>query len=201
MSTNWKIDGTYFEACNCDVACPCVFLSPPTEGDCTALLCWHIDQGNFEEVSLDGLNTALAVHSPGNMVEGNWKVGLYLDDNATSDQNEALTKIFGGQAGGHFAVLGALISEVVGVSAAPIDYRADGNKRSVKVGDIARAEIDAIAGQGGAEVAITNHPLAVSPGYAAVASKSKELSYQDHGMNWEISGKNGFFAPFSYQGG
>ena len=51
------------------------------------------------------------------------------------------------------------------------------------------------------EVAITNHPLAVSPGYAAVASKSKELSYQDHGMNWEISGKNGFFAPFSYQGG
>jgi hypothetical protein len=34
----WGLSGTYFESCNCDTACPCVFLSEPTEGDCTVLV-------------------------------------------------------------------------------------------------------------------------------------------------------------------
>ncbi|MEE8334606.1 MAG: DUF1326 domain-containing protein, partial [Alphaproteobacteria bacterium] len=42
----WSLKGTYFESCNCDAACPCVFLSAPTDGDCTVLIGWHIDQGN-----------------------------------------------------------------------------------------------------------------------------------------------------------
>ena len=33
MTSDWKLEGLYFEACNCDAACPCVFLSPPTMGD------------------------------------------------------------------------------------------------------------------------------------------------------------------------
>ena len=70
MAEKWNVAGTYFEACNCDVACPCVFLSQPTTGECKALIGWHIDEGNQGDVSLDGLNVALYVHSPGNMVEG-----------------------------------------------------------------------------------------------------------------------------------
>src|SRR5208283_1644890 len=74
MPNSWKIAGSYFEACNCNPACPCVFLSPPTSGDCTVLLAWHIDQGHFGEVNLDGLNTALAAYAPGHMLEVKWKV-------------------------------------------------------------------------------------------------------------------------------
>jgi hypothetical protein len=43
----WNFSGSYFETCNCDVACPCVFQNAPTKGACTALLAWHIDQGCF----------------------------------------------------------------------------------------------------------------------------------------------------------
>ena len=64
---------------------------------------------------------------------------------------------------------------------------------------MAEAEIEAIEGQGGAEVTISNHPLCVAPGYPAVAAKSKRLSYKDHGLEWELSEKNGFFSPFSYE--
>ena len=74
MPTSGKNAGSYFEACNCDLACPCVFLSPPTSGNCTVLLAWHIDQGRFGEVNLDGLNAVLAAHSPGPMLEVKWKV-------------------------------------------------------------------------------------------------------------------------------
>ncbi|MBN4056073.1 DUF1326 domain-containing protein, partial [bacterium AH-315-J23] len=47
MVINWTLDGQYFEACNCDAACPCVFLSPPTTGECTVIIGWHIQKGIY----------------------------------------------------------------------------------------------------------------------------------------------------------
>ncbi|HTJ09727.1 MAG TPA: DUF1326 domain-containing protein, partial [Candidatus Binataceae bacterium] len=137
MSDSWTLKGSYFETCNCETACPCVFLSPPTEGDCTVLLAWHVDEGRFGAVSLDGLNVALAVHSPGHMAEVKWKAALYLDERASGEQREALTKIFSGQAGGHLGRVAQHIGEVLGVRSVPIDYRADGKRRSVRVGNVA----------------------------------------------------------------
>jgi hypothetical protein len=199
MATEWKLSGTYFEACNCDVACPCVFLSAPTSGECTALIGWHIDKGSFGDVVLDGLNVALAVHSPGHMLDVKWKVALYLDDKADQTQNQALTQIFAGQAGGHPARLGAHIGEVLGVKSVGIDYQVNGKRRSIQIADVAEAEIEAIEGQGATEVTVENHPLCIAPGYPAVTAKSKKLSYQDYGLQWQISEKNGFFSPFTYQ--
>jgi hypothetical protein len=199
MATEWKLSGTYFEACNCDVACPCVFLSAPTSGECTALIGWHIDQGSFGDVVLDGLNVALAVHSPGHMLDVKWKVALYLDDKADQTQNQALTQIFAGQAGGHPARLGAHIGEVLGIKSVGIDYQVNGKRRSIQIADVAEAEIEAIEGQGATEVTVENHPLCIAPGYPAVTAKSKKLSYQDYGLQWQISEKNGFFSPFTYQ--
>lgn len=200
MAADWKLDGTYFEACNCDVACPCVFLSAPTPGECTVLIGWHINQGSFGDVALDGLNVALAVHSPGHMLEVKWKAALYLDETADQSQTEVLTQIFAGQAGGHPARLGSHIGEVLGVTSVAIDYQANGKQRSINIAGIAEAEIEAMEGQGGAEITVENHPLCIAPGYPAVTAKSKKLSYQDHGLNWDISEKNGFFSPFAYQG-
>lgn len=200
MDQKWNLAGTYFETCNCEVACPCVFLSPPTTGECTVLLGWHIDSGSFGKVSLGGLNVALAVYSPGHMAQVKWKVALYLDERAKQDQKDALTQIYAGQAGGHPAILASFIGEVLGVKSVPIDYQAAGKQRSLRIANIAQAEIEAIQGQGGADVTITNHELAVAPGQPAVVAKSKRLSYADYGMKWEVSDKNGFYSAFSYQG-
>ncbi|MCH7554102.1 MAG: DUF1326 domain-containing protein [Chloroflexi bacterium] len=200
MAENWNMSGTYFEACNCATACPCLFLSTPTDGECTALVAWHIDSGSFGNVNLDGLNVALAVHSPGHMMEVKWKVALYLGDNANQDQQNTLGQIFSGQAGGHFAKLAAHIGEVVGVKTVPIDYQADGKKRSLKIPNTVQVDIEGIEGQGGNLITIENHPLAIAPGQTATVAKSKGLSYHDHGMDWEISGKTGIYSPFKYEG-
>lgn len=199
MSENWSLAGTYFEACNCDVACPCVFLSPPTTGDCTVLVGWHIDKGGHGNVALDGLNVALAVHSPGNMVTTKWQAALYFDDKASEAQKNALVQIFTGQSGGHPAVLVSFVGQVLGAKSVGIDYHADGKRRSLKIADIVEAEIEAISGAGGSDVTINGNPLAISPGYAPTVAKSKKLSYHDYGLQWEISDKNGFFSPFAYQ--
>ena len=89
--SDWSLKGTYMETCNCDAACPCVFLSDPTQGDCTVVLGWHIEAGKLGGVSLDGLNVAMAVLSPGNMAKVKWKAALYIDETASAEQQQALT--------------------------------------------------------------------------------------------------------------
>ena len=199
MAESWKVTGTYFETCNCATACPCVFLSAPTEGHCTLLLAWHIDEGKFGGLSLNGLNAALLAHSPGHMMQTKWKVALYLDERASAEQQKSLGGIFSGQAGGHLAALGPLIGEVLGVKPAAIQYSANGKQRSVKVSNIAEAEIEALQGQGGALVTIDNHPFTAVPGHPAVVSTSKRMRFNDHGISVDISGRNGFYSAFSYQ--
>jgi hypothetical protein len=203
----WQLKGTYFETCNCNVACPCVFLSPPSEGECRVLVAWHIDQGKVGdqgdagEVDLADLNVAMAIHSPGHMMETKWRAALYLDERANDQQRQALTRIFAGQAGGHPEALASFVGDVLGVASVRIDYRAAGRKRSLSIPDIVSAEIEAIGGQGGGDVTISGHPLCVAPGEPAVVAKSKRLDYTDHQMTWSISDRNGFYSPFAYQGG
>jgi hypothetical protein len=197
----WRLKGTYFETCNCDVACPCVFLSRPTQGECRVLVAWHVDQGKDGEVDLSGLNIAMAIHSPGHMMETKWRAALYLDERASQAQKDALTRIFAGQAGGHPEALASFVGDVLGVASVRIDYQAAGRKRSLSIPDTVSAEIEAIEGQGGGDVTISGHPLCVAPGEPAVVARSKRLDYTDHHMTWAISDSNGFYSPFAYQGG
>jgi hypothetical protein len=161
---------------------------------------WHIENGSFTNVTLDGLNVALAVHTPGHMLEAKWQVALYLDEKASEEQKNALTQIYTGQAGGHLSNLTPLIGEVLGISSVPIEFETNGRQRRLKIGEAAEIEIEAINSPAGGDVTIDDPPMGIAPGHPLVVAKSKKLSYKDHGLACEISGKNGFYAPFSYQG-
>jgi hypothetical protein len=200
MANQWKLEGQYLEACNCKPACPCVFLSTPTEGDCTVLVGWHIEKGNDGKMNLDGLNVALAVISPGTMHETKWKVALYVDERASEQQKESLVRIFAGQAGGHPARLGAFIGEVLGVKSVPIEYKKEGKRRALRVGAVGEADIESIEGAGGSEVTVNGHPLCIAPGFPAVVARSKGVRYKDYGFQWTLSDRNGLHSPFVYEG-
>jgi hypothetical protein len=200
MAQKWHAKGDYFETCNCQTLCPCIFLSPPTEGNCTVLVGWHIESGKFENAQLDGLNVAALFHSPGPMHQGNWSAALYLDSRASAQQSDALTKIFSGQAGGAPAALHPLVSTVLGVKSTEIDYSASGRTRRMTIRDIAESEIEALQGAGGADVTISNHPLGIAPGHPSTVSRSKRLKFSDHGFEIDISGRTGQFSPFTYEG-
>lgn len=200
MGTDWKLDGTCFESCNCDVVCPCIFTSAPTTGDCTVLFAWHIDEGSHGDLSLSGLNVAMAAYSPGHMLETPWKVALYLDENASEAQQEALTAIFAGQVGGHLAGLSPLIGEVLGVKSVSIDYQANGKQRSMQIKGLAEVAIEGIQGPGEADTTVSNQLIGIAPNFPTVVAKSEKLNYQDYGYSWDLSGKHGLYSPFSYQG-
>lgn len=198
MAVKWRLAGTYFEACNCEVACPCIFLNDPTHGNCTLVVAWHIDRGTFDSTSLDGLNAVLAVYSPGNMTKTKWEAALYIDARANDAQLGALQRILSGQEGGLFGAISPLIGKVVGVRQVPIDYLAEGKHRSLRIPKVVEASVAAIGGAGGAEVTISQPPLALAPTFTV--AKSVSFWFRDHGWNWEFSGRNSFFAPVSYEG-
>ena len=120
--TQWHLSGDYFENCNCSVVCPCLvsktppLTSRPTEGVCDVALIFHIEEGRYGDVALDGLNVALAVHTPAAMGEGNWAVAAYIDQRADEKQTEALGSIFTGAAGGPMAAFAPLITRNLGVN-------------------------------------------------------------------------------------
>lgn len=198
-SSTWQVSGTYFEACTCTSMCPCVLLNAPTNDDCTAAIAWHIDSGTYNGIALDGFNAALLAYAPGHMLQTRWKVALYLDEKASAVQQEAMGAIFSGQAGGALSALAPLIGEVMGVKSVPIEFRADGNKRALRVSNVIEMDIAAVEGQGGKPVTIENVPMTPVPGFPAVLAKSGNLSIHDHGIELDISERNGFYSPFAYQ--
>jgi hypothetical protein len=117
----WQLSGDYFENCSCSVVCPCLvskaapLTSRPTEGVCDVPLVFHIDRGSYDSIALDGLNVALAIHTPGPMADGNWSVAAYIDERADDKQTEALGAIFTGAAGGPMAAFAPLIGKNLGV--------------------------------------------------------------------------------------
>ena len=58
--SEWRMTGTYFKSCNCDPGCPCDFMSPPTHHKCEGVLGMKVDEGHFENVSLNGAKWAVA---------------------------------------------------------------------------------------------------------------------------------------------
>lgn len=200
MAKAWKVSGNYFEACNCDVACPCVFMSAPTTGECNLLVAWNIEKGKYGDLTLDGLNVALAVHSPGHMMKVKWDVALYLDERASAAQKDALAAIFGGQAGGEPGALAPFVGKVLGVRSAKIEFVARGKTRSLRIPNLAEMEIEALEGQGGKQVTLERVPFTAVPNQTTVVAKSKRLALHDHGWDWEISDKNGYYSPFAFKG-
>ncbi len=191
----WNVKGTYMEACNCEALCPCEVASPPTAGFCTVLVGFHIESGRRGDVPLDGLNAVKMIHSPGDMGKGQWKQGFYIDERATAPQREAMTAIFTSKPGGAFASSAAAVATDLGVRFVPITLEANGKQRKLRVSGIADAEVTAIAGMGGNEVLLENGPFWPVP---VVAARSTRATYNDHDIQLDVSGKNGFYSPFTF---
>ena len=199
----WQIEGDYFESCNCDVVCPCLFstapslTSRPTQGACEVAFGFHIERGRADGVSLDGLNTALIARTPGAMGAGDWSVALYLDERADERQRAALQAIFTGAAGGPVANLTPLISTVLGVKAAPLTWHKEGKHRAIEIPSILHMGVHAVpALVPDAEIWATNaHPFAPS---IAMASGDVGNTWADYGMRWDNSGKNAHYAPINW---
>lgn len=95
---SWRIRGTYFESCNCDVICPCRRIDGAaggrsTHGVCLGVLSWLIADGGADGVDLSGLPVALACRYDDDEAGSPWTWTLYVDARGSADQHAALEDI------------------------------------------------------------------------------------------------------------
>lgn len=147
---SWKLDGSYFETCSCDVVCPCSasMALKATHDRCKATLVFHIKNGEIEGTDVSGLTVAAVADTPKVMSEGNWRLGVFIDAAASDEQAEKLGGVFSGAMGGPMEALGALIGENLGVERAPIEVREDGLRHSVAIGDAIDFEVEDVVAFG-----------------------------------------------------
>jgi hypothetical protein len=142
----WNLEGSYVETCSCELMCPCnLSLDHGATYDfCRVTLVFNIREGEIEGVDIGGRRVVAIADTPKVMTEGNWRLGLFVDDQATDQQFDKLVQVFGGQLGGPMAALAPLVGEMLGVERAPIEVRDDGLRHSVRVGDVIDFEVEDI---------------------------------------------------------
>ena len=198
----WKLEGTYFENCNCDWVCPCTvtsFASPSTGDRCHVVLNYHVRRGEADGVDVSGRSVSIVVDSPKKMLDGGWRVGLIIDDKASKEQADKLTGIFAGQAGGPMANIAPLIGELLGIERLPMEYADNGNRHRIKIGDAIAIEVEDYAAQEGGEttkVTGVAHPS----GSTITIAKPIESRIKAFGMEFKNAGKSAFSAPFTWAG-
>ena len=143
---SWNLNGSYVETCSCELMCPCSLSLDhgATYDFCRVTLVFNVHEGSVNGTDIAGSKVALIADTPKVMTEGNWRVGVYVDDSATDAQFDKLVQVFGGQLGGPMAGLAPLIGEMLGVERATIEVEDDGLRHSVRVGETIDFEIEDI---------------------------------------------------------
>jgi hypothetical protein len=198
----WRLEGTYIENCNCEVVCPCVaggFAAPADYDRCNVVLAWHIDSGEVNGTDVSDLSVVLVVDSPRQMSEGNWRVGMFMDDRASDEQAEKLGGIFSGQMGGPLANIVPLISENLGMEVASIEHVDDGLRHRVKVGDAIDVEIEDLVSPFDPDGPLpklteTKHPA----NSELTPARTLSARVQGLGLDFSGEGKSGVSTPFSW---
>jgi hypothetical protein len=197
---SWSVEGTYFENCNCDFACPCTvtsFASPGTEDRCQVILNYHIGRGEIDGVDVSGHSVSVVADAPAKMLDGNWRVGLLIDDKASKAQVDKLAGVFSGQMGGPMASLAPLIGEVLGIEQHPIEYHDSGRKHHVKIGSEISVEVEDYTPPGLTEptkLVGVFHPSNTT----VTVARPTESHIKAFGMEFHNSGKSAFSAPFRW---
>ncbi|MGH9208038.1 MAG: DUF1326 domain-containing protein, partial [Acidimicrobiales bacterium] len=143
----YNIEGQLLEVCPCNVLCPCwVGEDPDGDGTCDSVNAYHIERGQVDGVDVAGRTLAIITHIPGNVLKGNWRVALIVDDGASPQQHEAVVSAFSGKLGGPLADLAGLVSEVIAIESAPISFDVKEGKGRLQVGELVEAEMEPYRG-------------------------------------------------------
>jgi len=202
MIENWNIKGELILNCSCDVFCPCVIslgLHPPTEGRCQGWLGIDIEEGHYGETDLGGLKVGMLLEIPGNMSRGDWKVGIYLDENAGEAATEALTRIMSGQAKGTTGLFRVLVSEVLAVKKVPIEYRREERRRFFSIPRLIEGAIEPVPGKDpDRDQVITNSQYWIGP--EIVVSRALKGRVRDFGRVWDFDGRSAELCAINWSG-
>jgi len=201
--TSWRMRGDVMEACSCATTCPCNFGSDPTPLPCEVVIGWRIQDGNYGNTRLDGLSVVLYGRIPGNVFQGNWTVGVYLDQRASQPQAQALGDIFAGNAGGWPAMLRPLIGNLLAPKQVPIQFQTIDGEHRITVPGLLEVGTERVPnpmpGQPPLDPKVSDLAVPFYTGSVSVR-RSRTLRLSDPGMSFQYTGRSSLIGQFDYSG-
>lgn len=200
----WRIEGRYFENCSCDMPCPCTvtFDAGADLDRCNALLVFDVEQGEVEGVDVGGVTVAAIIDSPKVMTDGDWRLGVLVDDGASDEQTEKLLAVFGGQLGGPMEALAPLVGQQLGVERLPMQVTEQDGRHVFRAGDSVEIEVEDVVPFGvedGAPAQLNGvfHPA----GSTLTIARTTKARWKVLGLEIEHGSRtSGFAAPFAWSG-
>jgi hypothetical protein len=199
---SYHLEGRLLEVCNCNVLCPCWIGEDPDNGTCDTIIAWRIDKGTVDNVDVGGNTLAAVAHVPGNILQGNWRAAIFVDEAASTEQQAALLKVFTGQAGGPVADLAALIGEVVSVERAPIRFTVAEGRGELAIGSDYYAELEPYRGAMGGTTTLTDTVFSTVPGAPVFVGKAPTYRSRNAalGIHLDIKNHNALQSTFAFDG-
>jgi len=186
----YNLEGRLLEVCNCRVLCPCWIGEDPDFGTCDTIVAWHFDKGKIEGVDVAGTTIALIAHVPGNILQGNWRAAVYVSDNATKAQEDAILKVYTGKLGGPVGELVKLVGEVVSVERVPITFDVQGGKGTLKIGNAGYAELEPYQSATGDTTTLSNTVFSTVPGAPVFVGKAPSYRSKNEKLGIDLNMKN-----------
>lgn len=196
-ATDYEMEGSYYEACNCEAICPCrqkngVSSGKSTYGVCDFILSWHIKNGRAGDVTLDDRFVCMAGSYRDDEEGRPWTVVIYVDEGANDDQKKALGGIFSGKMGGDI-LFTQRIANVEDIRSAQIELDHDPGRETIKIAGYGEATvISDVEFDGIVTCGIPGHDR---PGQESVST----LSMNDGPFDWAYEERCGFATDFAYR--
>ena len=196
----YHLEGRLLEVCNCRVLCPCWIGEDPDFGTCDTIVAWHFDKGMIGDVDVSDRTIALIAHVPGNILQGNWRAAVYLDDRVTPAQEQAILSVYTGKLGGPVGELVKLVGEVVSVDKVPIEFTVRGGHGTIRLGDAAYAELEPYKNATGATTTLADTVFSTVPGAPVFVGKAPQYRSKNAllGIDLAIQGHNALQSTFVF---
>ena len=196
----YQLEGSLLEVCTCNILCPCWVGEDPDGGKCDGLFAWHFDKGTINGTDVSGRTFGWIGHIPGNILQGNWRIVVFIDEDATDEQEQALLDVWTGKLGGPIADLAQLVGEVVAVERVPITFTVEGVKGAVKFGDAASATLEPYKGATGESTTLHDTVFTTIPGAPAYVGKAEhyKVDLEKYGFKIDLHDHNAVQGSFRF---
>ena len=194
------LEGRLLEVCDCRVLCPCWIGEDPDNGTCDSVLAYRFDKGTIDGVDVAGRTIALVSHIPGNVLNGNFRIAVYLDEGTSDAQHEAILNVYTGKLGGPVAELAKLVGEVVSVERAPITFDVHEGRGTLTVSNVSHAELEPYKGPDGSTTVLSNTIFSTVPGAPVFVGKATiyRSKHPALGHDLELRGQNALQSTFVF---
>ena len=197
----YRMQGRFFEACDCYVPCPCWFDETPDDDECTGIIAWQIENGEIDGVDVTGVSVvSVSQHGGARHSPDHARVALLIDDSASKPQAAAIEAAFTGELGGPLAELARIGARRTKVERAAISFVVDNDTTKLDVAGSLAVRAKTVRGSTRRPITIGDGLLATLLGTPGIVGRSSRyrLNVAAAAVDIDVEGRSTTSGSFTY---